>query len=174
MSAASPIMICPQVNLQALPDRDRDVLRAFFTEHVRGVDGDNDKEWRRLVRDLFNAVPGEGFQLYRAESRDTAYHRRHRAVLGALFEQQELYTDVDVMHDWLKVKCWHVDWKDGKPTPASTSFEDCSEGRMRKFGRKLDKLLHEPWVQRRFWPHLKPAQRQEMVELVLRNPKEDR
>lgn len=172
MSAASPIMIAPRLQLQSLPDPMRDSLRTFFTECLCGIDADNDREWRRLVRDLFQAAPGEGFQLYRAEERDGPFHRRHRAMLAALFERQELWWDVDMLHDWLKLKCWHVDWKDGKPVPASTNFDDCSEARMRKFNRKLIDLLHRPWCQKRFWPHLTPPQRAEMVDDVLTNPKD--
>jgi hypothetical protein len=174
MSEASAIMICPRVNLHALPDSERDVLRRFWTEYVGGADADNDKEWRRLGRDLFNAAPGECTQLYRAEERDGPFHRRHRAILANLLANVEGFANEDALHDWLKVKCWHVDWKDGKPVPASTSFAECSEARMRKFNRRMTDLLHQPWVQRQFWPHIKPAQRQEMVEMVLRNPEEDR
>lgn len=172
MSVASPILICPRVKLRALPDRDRDVLRQFFTEQLTGMDADHDREWRRLVRDWFNAEPGEGFQLYRAEERDGPFHRRHRAIVGALFAQQEVFWDLDMLHDWLKLKCWHVEWEDGKPVPASTSFDDCSEARVRKFNFKLVHLLQQPWLQRRFWPHLNASQRAEMVDFVLTNPKD--
>lgn len=173
MSAASPILICPRVPLQSLPDLDRDVLRNFFTQHVRGMDQSNDREWRRFIRDLFSAAPGEGFQLYRVETRDGPFHRRHRAILANLLELVEGFANEDALHDFLKLKCWHVDWENGKPVPASTNFEDCSEARMRKFNRRLTDLLHTPAVQRTFWPYIKPAQRQEMVELVLRNPNEE-
>lgn len=173
MSAASPILICPRVNLSALPDSERDVLRRFWTEYVGGADADNEKEWRRLGRDLFNAEPGECTQLYRAEERDGPFHRRHRAILANLLDKVEGFTNPDALHDWLKLKCWHVDWVNGKPVPASTAFDKCSEARMRKFNRRLTDLLQEPWVQRRFWPHIPAAQRHEMVELVLRNPNEE-
>ena len=173
MSAASPILICPRVNLHALPDNERDVLRRFWMEYVGGADADNEREWRRLGRDLFNAAPGECTQLYRAEERDGPFHRRHRAILSNLMANVEGFTNEDALHDWLKIKCWHVDWKEGKPVPASTSFDECSEARMRKFNRRLTDLLNQPWVQRQFWPHIKPAQRHEMVELVLRNPNEE-
>ena len=172
MSVASPIMITPQVNLHALPDFERDVLRRFWTEYVRGSDADNDKEWRRLGRELFGSEPGECTQLYWAESRDGPFHRRHRAILANLLANVEGFTNEDALHDWLKVKCWHVDWEEGRPVPATTSFDGCSEARMRKFNRRLEDLLHKPWVQRTFWPHIPPKKRHEMVEIVLRNPEE--
>lgn len=177
MTKASPILICPTVPLRQLPDRDRDVLRTFFTEHVRGMDRQHDTRWRRFVRDLFNAEAGEGFQLYRAEERGGPYHRMHRAVLTRLFESQERYADPDVLHDWLKLKCWFVTWTEGPrgspiPKPRSTAFDVCSEDEIREFHTKMIALLHEPWVQRRFWAHLSARQRQEMVDSILENPHE--
>lgn len=173
MSRTSAILIAPRVQLQSLPDQDRDVLRAFFTEHVRGMDAKHHKRWVRFVRDLFNAAPGEGFQFYRVENRSGPYHRMHRAVLDRLLESQERYTNIDVLHDKLKLLCWFVEWVDGKPKPRSTSFDDCSEDEIREFHTRMVDLLHAPHVSRHFWPHLPAAQRQEMVEHVLRNPKED-
>jgi hypothetical protein len=166
------------VALRTLPDRDRDVLRAFFTEHVRGMDAKHDTRWRRFIRDLFNAEAGEGFQLYRAEERGGPYHRMHRAVLTRLFESQERYTDEDVLHDFLKLRCWFVTWEEGPrgspiPKPRSTSFDSCSEDDVREFHRKMVDQLHEPSIQRRFWPHLPAAQRHLMVEEVLRDPKKE-
>jgi hypothetical protein len=173
LSRTSTILIAPRVPLQSLPDVDRDILRRFFTEHVRGMDAKHHKRWVRFVRDLFNAQPGEGFQLYRVEARGGPYHRMHRAVLERLLENQERYTNIDVLHDKLKLMCWFVEWVDGKPRPRSTSFADCSEDEIREFHTRMVDLLRAPHVTRHFWPHLQLAQRQEMVDLVLRNPKED-
>ncbi|MGE4243691.1 hypothetical protein [Ramlibacter sp.] len=170
MTTASPILICPRVDLRAIPDADRDVLRRLVTQYVTGADRDHDREWRRLWRDLERAEPGECTQLYRSESRDGPFHRRHRCILANLLANVEGFANEDALHDFLKVKCWHVDWKNGKPTPASTSFDECSEARMRKFNRRLVDLLHTPAIQRTFWPAINSAQRAEMVELVLRNP----
>lgn len=167
MSKAEPILLCPTVQLQSLPDPERDVLRRFFTEHVRGMDRKHDRRWRRFVKDLFNAAPGEGFQLYRAEERGGPYHRMHRAVLARLHESQERFTDIDVMHDWLKLKCWHVEWIDGKPKPRTTSFDGCSESEIREFNTKLTELIGQPWAQRYFWGHLSVAQRHEMAQSIL-------
>lgn len=170
---ASAILVCPVVQLHTLPDPERDVLRRFFTEHVRGMDRKHDRRWRRFIRDLFNASPGEGFQLYRAEERGGPFHRMHRVVLTRLFDAQETFTDEDVLHDWLKVKCWFVRWEEGKPVPRSTNFDECSEDEIREFHAKFKDLLQQPWVQRRFWPHIPAKQRHEMVEIVLRKPEED-
>lgn len=170
---ASPILVCPMVQLRRLPDPERDVLRRFFCEHVRGMDRTHDRRWRRFVRDLFNAQAGEGFQLYRAEERGGPFHRMHRAVLERLLDAQERYPDEDALHDWLKLKCWFVTWENGHPVPRSTAFDACSEDDIREFHRKMVDLLHRPEVQLHFWPHLAAGPRGEMVEIVLRNPNEE-
>jgi hypothetical protein len=169
---AAEILICPVARLRQLPDAERDVLRRFFTEHVRGMDATNDKRWRRFVKDLFNADPGEGFQLYRVEERGGPFHRRHRVILEKLFDMQERYANIDALHEWLKLKAMFVTWgEDGKGMPKlrtrSTSFDECSEDEMREFHGRMVDLLHEPGVQRHLFPKVKAGQRQGMVDAVL-------
>ncbi len=173
MTTTSPIMICPLVDLGTLPDRDRDVLRSFFTEQVRGIDQANDTRWRRFARDLFHAAPGEAFQLYRAENRVGPFHRRHRVILQRLFEAQERYPNIDALHDFLKLKTWFVDWSDaGKPVPRSTAFDVCCEDDMRAFHARVIDLLHVPSIQRQLFPQVPARLRAEMVDAVLADPKE--
>lgn len=173
MSASSPILICPVVQLHSLPDAERDILRRFFTEHVRGMDAVNDRRWRGLVRDLFNAEPGEGFELLRKKERGGPFHRRHRVILQRLFDSQERYSSIEALHDHLKLKTWFVEWHDGKPKPRSTSFDRCSEAEMQQFHTDMVDLLHSPYEQRHLFPQVRPRDRHAMVEAVLRSPNEE-
>jgi hypothetical protein len=176
MSAAAPILICPQVQLQRLPDAERDVLRRFFTEHVRGMDAVNDKRWRRFVRDLFNAQAGEGFQLYRVEERGGPYHRRHRVILQRLFDSQDRFKNIDRLHDYLKYGAGFVEWAEGRqpgvawPRPRSTSFDTCSEDDMHFFHEAAIEFLHSDRAQRFLWRQVRAKDRHLMLEAVLRNP----
>lgn len=172
MTTTSPILICPVIPLRQLPDTERDVLRRFLCEHVRGIDGDNDRRWRRLWRQIMQAEPGEGFQLYRHEERSGPFHRRHRVILDRLFHAQERYKLIEPMHDWLKLKAYFVTWGEGKqgqpmPVPRSTNFNDCSEDDMRDLHSRIVDLLHDPAIQRHLFPRVKAAQRQGMVDAVL-------
>lgn len=166
------ILICSVVQLHSLPDPERDVLRRFFCEHVRGMDAKHDRRWRRFVRDLFNATPGEGFQLMRVEERGGPFHRRHRVILQRLFDMQERFRNLDRLHDWLKVGAGHVDWVAGKPQPRSTAFDACSEDEMREFHEAAVDYLHTERAQRFIWRNVKAAQRPAMLEAVLRNPED--
>lgn len=170
---ASPILIAPRGPLRAIPTSEKQAVRRFFTEHVRGIDARHQKRLERLLRDLFMAEPGEGFQLYRAEQRGGPYHRMHRVVLGRLFSSQERHPNEDALHDWLKLKCWFVTWLEGKPEPRSTSYDEASEDEVREFHERMVDLLNEPWCQRYFWPHLNPKLRAEMVETILTRKSEE-
>lgn len=164
------ILFCPIVELEKLPAAELDVLRRFFLYYLRGMDRKHARRLLRLVRRVVRAPAGEGFQIFVAEERGGPFHRMHRVILSRLFEHQDRFTDEDVMHDWMKLKCWHVDWKDGKPTPASTEFRTCSENRMREFHSKMVDLLRQPWAMHYFWPAMRPVDRHEMVDFILKDP----
>lgn len=179
MSAASSILICPVVQLHTLPDMERDILRRFFTEHLVGMDRTHDKRWRSLVRDWFNAEPGEGFELLRKKERGGRFHRRHRVILQRLFDSQERFSNVDRMHDWLKVAVGFVDWHEGRkpgvmvPKPRSTAYDHCSEDEMREFHEAAVDYLRGERAQRYLWRHLNASRRQGMLDAVLSKPGED-
>lgn len=177
MTQPSAILIAPTVPLRALPDAERDVLRRFFTEHVKGMDSASDKRWRRFIGQLFRAEPGEGFELVRLEHRNLPFHARHRAILERLFQSQERYQLIDAMHDWLKLKTYFVTWGEGRrgnpiPIPRSTAFDQCSEDEMREFHGRVVDFLHDPACQRHLWPHLKAPARGAMVDNILAKPGE--
>ena len=172
MTKPSPILICPTVPLRQLPDAERDVIRRFLTEHLKGMDAANDKRWRRMWGQIMQAEPGEGFQLYREEERSGPFHRRHRVILERLFHAQERYKLIDPMHDWLKVRAYFVNWGEGTrgqpmPVPRSTAFPECSEDEIREFHARMVDLLHDPAVQRHLFPKVRAKDRQGMVDAVL-------
>lgn len=178
MTPPSAFLVAPTVQLNALPDLDRDVLRRFCTEHVRGIDAESDRRWRRMWSQLMRATPGECFELVRAEPRDLPFHRLHRVVLERLFNAQERFHPIDALHTWLKVRTHFVTWGIGPrgnfvPIPRSTAFDECSEDDMRDFHRRMVDYLHDPECQRHLWRHLPAPQRAEMVESVLAKPEEE-
>lgn len=177
MTKASSILVCPVVPLRQLPPSEIDVIRRFLFDHMRGMDQKSDKRWRRLWGQLWKAEPGEGFPLYRMEERSGPFHRRHRVILERLFQAQERYTQIEPLHDWLKLKAYFVTWGEGTrgqplPLPRSTSFPECSEDEVREFHTRMVDLLHDARIQRHLFPRVKSAQRQGMVDAVLQPPEE--
>jgi hypothetical protein len=167
------ITIGPSIWLRRLPPPVLQVLRVFFTQHLVGLDPTSHKRWLRLIREIFEAAPGTGFLLYRVEGRSGRFHAFHRAILRAIFERQERYPTIEALHDFLKLRCWHVEWVDGKPVPRSTDFDHCSEDEIREFNARLQHLMHDPEIQCHFWPHLSERLRLENVTAILTNPKEN-
>jgi hypothetical protein len=168
-------MFCPVIELNRLPMAELDVLRRFWTQHVRGMSRQDDKRLRRFVRRLFTAQAGEGFKFYLEEERSGPFHNRHRVILEKLFHSQERFRHIDKLHDWLKLGGGFCTWepgKDSKPVaiPRSTSFPECSEDEMREAHAAMVDFLHEPRSQRFLWKHLKPDARAEMVETILAPP----
>ena len=177
MTTTSPILVCPVIPLRHLPDSERDVIRRFVSEHVRGMDAANHRRWMRLWGQIFKAEAGEGFQFYRLEERSGPFHRRHRVILEKLFHAQERFRLLEPMHDWIKVRCYFVTWGEGSrgqpmPVPRSTNFDECPEADMRELHTRMVDLLHEPTAQRYLFPKVKASQRQGMVDAVLADEQE--
>lgn len=178
MTKPSAILICPVVPLRHMPAAEVDIVRRFLFDHVRGLSSQDDKRWRRLWGNLWKSEPGEGTQLFVAEERVGAFHRRHRVILEKLFASQERFTNIDRLHDWLKVGAGFVTWepgKDSKPVaiPRSTSFEECSEDEFREFHKDAVEFLHTERAQRFLWHRVKASRRPEMLEAVLQSQETD-
>lgn len=176
MTPQTPIMIVPQVQLAStIPPADLAVVRRVLLEHVKGVDAEADRRWRRLLGDLFRAEAGEAIVIIRSEGRVGPYHRMHRAWLQRLFDAQERFDSIDALHDWLKLKVWFVEWRadGGKslPVPRSTAYDRCSEDDVRHLHASVCRWLHSPTAAHELWPHLTDVLAAEMVEWVMTGPR---
>lgn len=173
---ASSILIRPTVQLHSLPDAERDIIRRFWTQHVRGMDAKHDKRWRRLGRDLFNAEPGEGIELLRPKPRSLKFHKRWMAIERRIFENQDAYVHLERFRDWLKTGAgwgaYHLVNGAMKFVPASVSFDEASDDEMREFAEAAVDFLHTDRATRKLWRHLPAAKRQEMLDTLLANPRE--
>ncbi len=178
MTKPSTILVCPVFALRDLPQAERDIVSRFLFQHMRGMDRQNDKRWRRFWGQVWNADAGEGFQILSMEQRGGPYHRMHRVVLERLFQNQDAFTNIDRLHDYLKVGSGFVTWepgKDNKPVaiPRSTAFDKCSEDELREFHRAMEDFLRTDRAQRRLWRRMKAAARAEMVETLLKQQQEE-
>lgn len=174
MTKSADMLVCPVVPLRQIPDAEKDIIRRFLFDHVRGLDTESNGRWRRLWGRFFAAEPGEGFQIAVTEERVGSFHRRHRVILETLFASQERFRHIDKLHDWMKVGAAFVTWapgKDSKPVaiPRSTNFEDCSESEMREAHKAMVDYLHTERAQRFLWKHLKPNARQDMLDSILQS-----
>lgn len=178
MTKPSSMVIRSVAPLDQLPQHEVEVIRRFLFQHIRGVGDISDKRWRRLWGAIWRADPDEAHVLFHAEERSGPFHRMHQAVLGRLFELQERFTNIDRLHDWLKVGAGFVEWQEGRrgglwPKPRSTNFKDCSEAEIREFHHDMVEFLHTERAQRFLWRRVKADQREAMLAVALKKTEDE-
>lgn len=171
MTHAVDILFCPVVSLGHLPPQERDPIVRLFTQYLRGATENDQHRLDRLGRDIRNAEAGEYFAIKREEERSPSFHGRHRAILQRVFNGQEFapsYAGVDAFHDWVKLKAGFWDWGRGGLRPASTSFDNCPEDRLREFHARMLQMLRDPDIEQQLFPSLPAPSRAAFVDELLR------
>lgn len=175
---ASAIMVCPQQHLPSvLSDQERDVLRKVLLDGIRGIDDEHDRRWRRFIGILINSEPGEVTEFMNPRTRSLPFHKRWMAIEKRVYESQETFATRKGFRRWLKAGAGLGEYEAHAGrlvfVPGSLNFDECSDDEMRAFVRAAEEFLHTPLALRRLWPHISGAARQEMLETVLANPKDE-
>lgn len=178
MTKPAAMLVCPMVPLRQIPDSEKDVIRRFLFDNIRGLDAQHDKRWRRFWGRIWNADAGEVTHLEVIVDRSGPFHRRHMAMEQSLFDRQERWRKVEDMRWWLKTGAAWGEFTllpNGrmKFIPASTSYEKCSDDEMREVHENMVAFLQTPYAQRRLWPHLSPNARQDMLDSILQSHDRD-
>jgi len=173
---ASLVMVHLTVPPQDLPPADRDAVRRFLYENVRGIDEEHNQRWRRAVRRL---VDGEVMQFYPIVDRSGQFHKRHMAIERKVFEAQEVWEphELPAFREWLKTGAAFGSFQlvGGRMqfVPSSAKYEECSDDEFKAFHERAMAFLRSDRALRKLWPHLKPAQRREMLEVALAKTDEE-
>jgi hypothetical protein len=175
---SSAVLVFPTFPLEHVPPAEMDVIRRFLFQTMQGVDEDHTRRWRRMWKRVGD---GEVMQMYPVVGRHGAFHKRHMTLEARIFEHQDGFVPNKAgqraFRNWLKVGASLVSLElhegEAKFLPGSLSYEDASDDEMREFHEAAMDFLRTPRALRRLWPAVKPAQRLEMLELVLRNPNEE-
>lgn len=106
-------------------------------EHIRRFlfglfDGWNDsdkKGWRKIWKRLSSLEPGEFAVIEFIIPRSLPFHKRHFAILSAVFDGQERFGDFDMFRDWVTVGAGWVEWCAGSnggvvPIPKSMALRN--------------------------------------------------
>lgn len=174
---ASSILICPLQHLPTvLSDQDRDVLRRVLLEGIRGIDDEHDRRWRRFIGTLINSEPGEVTEFLNPRTRSLPFHKRWMAIEKRVYENQETFATRKGFRRWLKAGAGLGEYEAQAGrlifVPGSVNFDSTSDDEMREFVKAAEDFLHTPLALRRLWPHVRAAARQEMLETVLADPKQ--
>jgi hypothetical protein len=171
----SAILVMLTEPMDAMNDHERDVVRRFLTQKVRGLSPDHHRRWLRFLKRL---TAGEVQEFYPILDRAGPYHARHMAIERLIFENQEGFpaskAGERAFRNWLKVGASLVSLEihdgEAKWLPGSLKFEEISDDEMREFHEAAIDFLHIPYALKRLWPAVKGSQRTEMLDTLLTNP----
>jgi hypothetical protein len=174
----SAILIMLTEPLQQVPQQELDAARRLLTQRVRGLSEDHHRRYMRWLKRLFS---GEVAKFYPEVDRAGPYHRRHMAIEGRLFEEQDGFAPSAAgrraFRNWLKVGASLVtlELHGGEPRwlPGSCSHEALSDDEMREFHEAAIDFLRAPRSLKKLWPAVPAKDRHLMLEAVLRNPNEE-
>lgn len=156
----------------ALNDPESAVMRRVLFELIGGLGEQNASRWRRFWNWIKRAEVGEVFQIETWTPRQGVFHRKHMALESAVFQSQEKIGEFEAFRTWLKVGAGFVDWIPGPkggviPVPKSISYAKLDEHGMQEFHAAAVRFLRTAHAQKVLWRHLSPADRSEMMELIL-------
>lgn len=160
-----------------LTDDEKAVVRKFLFGHLSGATDKDTRGWTRFVRALDSAGSGEYFQVTVKRQRSGPAHRRHMALISAVFKAQERVEDFKQFRLWLAVGSGFVTWMSGPkggifPVPRSINFNTCSEDDFQDYHHGVVMFFRTEHAQRYLWKHLTPAMASEMMETILGEFKE--
>jgi hypothetical protein len=179
---ASPIMVCPVVDLKrVLSDLERDVVRKVFFEGIRGIDDIHDARWKRQITRLLRSEPGEVTDFHNMRTRSLPFHQRHMAIERKVFAHQDKFpptkAGLRTFRNWLKVGASLVRLElhgdQAKWLPGSVSFEDLSDDEMREFHEAAMDYMRSAFALKHLWPDVRANRRLEMFETVIAEKDEE-
>jgi hypothetical protein len=139
---------------------------------ITGLTEPDARAWARCRRMLESLVPGECVRLAFWIPRSPQFHRRHFALLGAVFEQQEQFADREQFRMWVQVGAGHCDFVPGPKgrmvaLPKSIAWHKLEDTEFAAHHAAVVEFLRSAHCIGFLWPQLNQAERQQTIEAVL-------
>lgn len=136
-----------------------DAVRNFLFGVFDGFRQDDRKGWRKIWKRLMGLEPGELAVIEFVIPRSGPFHRRHMAIISAVFDAQERFEDFDQFWIWLKVGAGWVDWCAGPkggvvPIPKSVSYAKADQAEFEQYHAKVMVFLRGEHAAPFLWKHL--------------------
>jgi len=168
----SEVMLVKQASLDGFSEAELAAVRRFLFQVVDGHGKQGRSVWRRLWARITRAEVGELFRLGVKQDRSGPYHRRTMAILQAVFDAQERFTDFDQFVNWIKIGAAWVDWVPGAkggivPLPKSISYREADQDAFMEFTAGAIAFLRGEHAAPYLWKHLNPTQAGLMVHEIL-------
>ena len=134
-------------------------VRRFLFGLFDGWNASDKRGWRKIWKRLAELEPGEFAVIEFVIPRSSPFHRRHFAILNAVFDSQERFDDLDRMREWLSIGAGHVTWVPGAkggivPLPKSISYAKADQQEFEEYHRKVVTFLRGPHAPAFLWKHL--------------------
>ena len=135
--------------------------------------GKKDRQaYTRFRKRLEALEPGEIMTLDHWFPRHKKFHRLHFVMINAIYDQQEQFTDVDRLRDWLTIGAGHaifVPHPNGRTMAMADSiaYKRMDDVQFKEHHEKVKDFLRSPRAVQFLWPHLSDQEAGEMVESIL-------
>lgn len=148
------------------------VLTKDETGRLAGLNDVDDKRWRKFLSRLKSLTVGDTLCASFKIPRSRAFHRRHFAILAAVFKSQDQFVDPDKLREWLQVGAGFCDilpGPNGNPVAISRSiaWHNLEEADFAVHHAAVIDFMRSPRCTRFLWPHLDDRQQTEMIESII-------
>jgi hypothetical protein len=139
---------------------------------LTGLSEKDRRAYAKFKKRIEELVVGECFTLSFWFPRNAKLHKLHFAVIHALYEQQEQFSDPDDMRKWLYVGagfCHFLPGPKGKmcAIPKSIAFDKLDDAEFSDLHAKVIDFMRTKYCTSFLWAHLPEHQAAEMIEGVL-------
>lgn len=164
---AAPRLITPSKHQMAKITLERDQAGK-----LQGLSEADKRAYGRFRKALEGMAPGDTMAFEFKIPRSPVFHRRHFAILGAIFDAQDQFTDRDQMRCWMTVGAGHCEYvpaADGGliAMPKSVAYDALDDAEFAEHHRSVIAFLREPHACQFLWPMMTPAGAEAMVESIL-------
>lgn len=106
------------------------------------------------------------------EPRSGPFHRRHFAMVNALFEAQERFEDDYGFRKWLEMGAGYCDMVPGRdgqliPVPRSIDYATLDQADFEPIHNDIFKFVRSEYARQTLWAHLDNEKSWQMVDAVL-------
>ena len=144
------------------------------TGKVDGLTEVDQRAYGKFIAAIKRMVPGECLRLAFWIPRSQKFHRRHFAILGALFDAQEQFDDREQFRMWVQVGAGHCDFVPGPKgrmvaLPKSVAWHKLDDAAFAEHHMAVIAFVRSPACTGFLWGHLPEREQAEMVEAILQD-----
>lgn len=144
----------------------------FDGKKLVGATEKDQRSYAKFRTRLETMGPKESLIFSWKEPRSGPYHRRHFAILNAIFASQDNFTDETQFRKWLEVGAGYADilpGPKGKPVAIARSiaYENLDQADFEPIHQGVMAFARSIYATQYLWPHINIQQQADMIESIL-------